>query len=197
MASELKVNKITPESNTTVTLGDPGDTIVLAGTVDGANITNVNASNLASGTVDNARLDAQLQDVAGLATTSGSFIQGNGSNFTLSAYTLPTADGTADQVLTTDGLGSVTFADAGGGGGSTISAEAFTAYFDTGTTTVGAPGPESAATVNNRAALIALMDASANNTWLLTRFDYIVLTNYSGDSSSFRFQIRKGYRTFT
>ena len=32
------------------------------------------------------------------------------------AYTLPTSDGTANQVLTTDGSGSVTFADAGGGG---------------------------------------------------------------------------------
>jgi hypothetical protein len=31
------------------------------------------------------------------------------------AYTLPTADGTANQVLTTDGSGAVTFADAGGG----------------------------------------------------------------------------------
>lgn len=33
------------------------------------------------------------------------------------AYTLPTADGSANQVLTTDGSGAVTFADAGGGGG--------------------------------------------------------------------------------
>ena len=32
------------------------------------------------------------------------------------AYTLPTADGDADQVLTTDGAGGVTFEDAGGGG---------------------------------------------------------------------------------
>jgi hypothetical protein len=32
-------------------------------------------------------------------------------------YTLPTADGTNGQVLTTDGSGAVTFADAGGGGG--------------------------------------------------------------------------------
>jgi hypothetical protein len=76
----------------------------------GANLTNLNASNLASGTVDNARLDAQLQDVAGLATTSGKIIQGDGSNFVLSAYTLPTADGSANQVLTTDGSGAVTFA---------------------------------------------------------------------------------------
>ena len=76
---------------------------------NGSNLTALNASNLASGTVANARLDAQLQDVAGLATTSGKIIQGDGSNFTLSAYTLPTADGLANQVLTTDGSGAVTF----------------------------------------------------------------------------------------
>jgi len=68
-----------------------------------------NASNISSGTLANARLDAQLQDIAGLATTSGKIIQGDGSNFTLSAYTLPTSDGSANQVLTTDGSGAVTF----------------------------------------------------------------------------------------
>ena len=36
------------------------------------------------------------------------------------SYTLPTADGTANQVLTTDGSGAVTFADAGGGGGADL-----------------------------------------------------------------------------
>ena len=41
----------------------------------------MNASNLASGTVANARLDQQLQDVAGLAVTDGNFIVGDGSNF--------------------------------------------------------------------------------------------------------------------
>jgi len=77
---------------------------------NGSNLTALNASNLASGTVANARLDAQLQDVAGLATTAGKIIQGDGSNFGLSAYTLPTSDGSASQVLTTDGSGAVTFA---------------------------------------------------------------------------------------
>ena len=38
------------------------------------------AANL-TGTVANARLDAQLQDVAGLAVTNGNFIVGDGSNF--------------------------------------------------------------------------------------------------------------------
>ncbi len=76
---------------------------------NGSALTNLNASNLASGTVPNARLDAQLQDVAGLSTTSGKIIQGDGSNFGLSAYTLPTSDGSSSQVLTTDGSGAVTF----------------------------------------------------------------------------------------
>ena len=78
--------------------------------LNGSALTALNASNLASGTVANARLDAQLQDVAGLATTAGKVIQGDGSNFALSAYTIPTSDGSANQVLTTDGSGAVTFA---------------------------------------------------------------------------------------
>ena len=40
----------------------------------------IDASQL-TGTVANARLDAQLQDVAGLGVTDGNFIVGNGSNF--------------------------------------------------------------------------------------------------------------------
>ena len=50
-----------------------------------------------------------------LATTS-SGIQTTGTVNVNGAYTLPTADGSANQVLTTDGSGAVTFADAGGGG---------------------------------------------------------------------------------
>jgi hypothetical protein len=75
----------------------------------GAALTSLNASNVSSGTLDNARLDAQLQDIAGLATTSGKIIQGDGANFVLSAYTIPTSDGTTGQVLTTNGSGAVTF----------------------------------------------------------------------------------------
>ena len=41
----------------------------------------IDASTITSGTLPNARLDAQLQDVAGLAVTDGNFIVGNGSNF--------------------------------------------------------------------------------------------------------------------
>ena len=48
---------------------------------NGSALTALNASNLASGTVANARLDQQLQDVAGLAVTEGNFVVGDGSNF--------------------------------------------------------------------------------------------------------------------
>ena len=48
--------------------------------LDGRNLTNLSAGNL-TGTVANARLDQQLQDVAGLAVTNGNFIVGDGANF--------------------------------------------------------------------------------------------------------------------
>lgn len=48
--------------------------------------------------------------------TTGKFFIGSASHSVESAYTLPTADGTANQVLTTDGSGAVTFQDASGGG---------------------------------------------------------------------------------
>ena len=41
----------------------------------------VDASKITSGTLPNARLDQQLQDVAGLAVTNGNVIVGDGSNF--------------------------------------------------------------------------------------------------------------------
>ena len=54
----------------------------IVGTTATQTLTNktIDASQL-SGTVANARLDAQLQDVAGLAVTNGNFIVGDGSNF--------------------------------------------------------------------------------------------------------------------
>ena len=63
----------------------------------------IDASQL-TGTVANARLDAQLQDVAGLAVTDGGFIVGNGSNFVLE---------TAGTARTSLGLGSAAVLTAG------------------------------------------------------------------------------------
>jgi hypothetical protein len=63
----------------------------------------IDASQL-TGTVANARLDAQLQDVAGLAVTNGGFIVGDGSNFVLE---------TAGTARTSLGLGSAAVLTAG------------------------------------------------------------------------------------
>ncbi len=69
-----------PSADRTITLPDATGTVQLTDG-SGASLTSLNASELGSGTVPNARLDAQLQDVAGLAVTNGNFIVGDGSNF--------------------------------------------------------------------------------------------------------------------
>ena len=57
------------------------------------------------------------------------------------AYTLPTSDGTNGQVLTTNGAGAVTFADAGGGG----SLDLFTENYDGTSTAPSATGTNAVA----------------------------------------------------
>lgn len=56
-----------------------GDIVTIDGTQTLTN-KSIAASQL-TGTIDNARLDQQLQDVAGLAVTDGNIIVGNGTNF--------------------------------------------------------------------------------------------------------------------
>ena len=64
-----------------------------------------------TGTIANARLDAQLQDVAGLAVTNGGFIVGDGSNFVLE---------TAGTARTSLGLGTAAITDTGTSAGNTV-----------------------------------------------------------------------------
>lgn len=66
---------------------------------------------------------------------NGTFFIGDSSNCaTNSAYTLPTTDGSANQVLTTDGAGAVSFADSSGGGTDPITVD----YATFGTVTANA-----------------------------------------------------------
>ena len=64
-----------------------------------------------TGTIDNARLDAQLQDVAGLAVTNGNFIVGDGANF------VAESGATARTSL---GLGTAAITDTGTSAGNTV-----------------------------------------------------------------------------
>ena len=74
--SEATVTGTTAEFNTALS---DGSFATLAGTETLTN-KSIDASQL-TGTVANARLDAQLQDVAGLTPTDGNFIVGDGTNF--------------------------------------------------------------------------------------------------------------------
>jgi hypothetical protein len=70
MASEINVDKITPQTGTTLELGDSGDTITVTGTLDGSGLTGLNATNLTSGTVPDARFPATLPAASGANLTS-------------------------------------------------------------------------------------------------------------------------------
>ena len=92
-----------PTADRTITFPDASGTVQLTDG-SGASLTSLNASQLTSGTVPNARLDAQLQDVAGLAVTNGGFIVGDGSNFVLE---------TGSTARTSLGLGTAATLDTG------------------------------------------------------------------------------------
>jgi hypothetical protein len=84
----------------------------LVGTIATQTLTNksIVATQL-TGTIANARLDAQLQDVAGLAVTDGGFIVGDGSNFVLE---------TAGTARTSLGLGTAAIVDTGTSAGNAV-----------------------------------------------------------------------------
>jgi hypothetical protein len=89
-----------------------GSSQELVGTTATQTLTNksIVASQL-TGTIANARLDAQLQDVAGLAVTDGGFIVGDGSNFVLE---------TAGTARTSLGLGTAAVLNTGTSAGNAI-----------------------------------------------------------------------------
>ena len=102
---QIKAAPHSESASNVLTLPSTGGDARLVSTSSTATLTNktIDASQL-SGTVANARLDAQLQDVAGLAVTDGGFIVGDGSNFVLE---------TGATARTSMGLGSSSTADTG------------------------------------------------------------------------------------
>ena len=102
-SNQTTLTVVNPTASRTITLPNASGTVQLTNG-SGASLTSLNASQLSSGTVPNARLDAQLQDVAGLAVTNGGFIVGDGSNFVLE---------TGSTARTSLGLGTAAVLDTG------------------------------------------------------------------------------------
>jgi hypothetical protein len=125
------------------------------GTLQNSGSNVLTASNIGSSV---QAYDAQLADVAGLTPTDNGVIIGNGTNFVVesgatlktslgltigtdvqaydsnltsfvNAFTLPTTDGTANQVLQTNGSGTLSFATPTGGGITTGKAIAMSMIF--------------------------------------------------------------------
>jgi len=112
--SEVKVNKISPRSGTTVTLGDSGDTVSIPSGVTLANagtVTGIPTSAL-SGTIATAQIADDAVTLAKMAPGT----DGNVISYDASGNPVAVATGNAGQVLTSAGAGAPpTFADAGGG----------------------------------------------------------------------------------
>jgi len=102
--SEIKVNAIKKRNGSTITIGESGDTITITGGAalsgSGASLTALNGSNVASGTVANARLVG-----SGSITINGSAVALGGSvtigetKPTITGVTPSTIDNTATNVV--------------------------------------------------------------------------------------------------
>ena len=101
--SEIKVNAIKKRNGSSITIGESGDTITITGGAalsgSGASLTALNGSNVASGTVANARLVG-----SGAITINGSAVSLGGSvtigetKPTITGVTPSTIDNTAQNV---------------------------------------------------------------------------------------------------
>ena len=97
--SEIKVNAIKKRNGSSITIGESGDTITITGGAalsgSGASLTALNGSNIASGTVANARLVG-----SGAITINGSAVSLGGS--VTIGETKPTITGVTPSTITND-----------------------------------------------------------------------------------------------
>ena len=58
--SQIEVDTILPQSSSTLQLGNAGSTVNITGTLDGSGLTGIDASNISSGTLADARLSSNV-----------------------------------------------------------------------------------------------------------------------------------------
>ena len=101
--SEIKVNAIKKRNGSTITIGESGDTVTITGGAalsgSGASLTALNGSNVASGTVANARLvGSGAITINGSAVSLGGSVTVGETKPTVTGVTPSTIDNTAQNV---------------------------------------------------------------------------------------------------
>ena len=102
--SEIKVNAIKKRNGSTITIGESGDTVTITGGAalsgSGASLTALNGSNVASGTVANARLVGNGSiTINGSAVALGGSVTIGETKPTITGVTPSTIDNTATNVV--------------------------------------------------------------------------------------------------
>ena len=102
--SEIKVNAIKKRNGSTITIGESGDTVTITGGAalsgSGASLTALNGSNVASGTVANARLvGSGAITINGSAVALGGSVTVGETKPTITGVTPSTIDNTATNVV--------------------------------------------------------------------------------------------------
>jgi len=101
--SQLEVDKIVPQSGTTLTIGDSGDTITIA---SGATLSgSLNADNLDSGTVPDARITGAYTGITSLTMSGDLTVDTNTLFVDASANTVGIGTNTPNYLLDVEGTG--------------------------------------------------------------------------------------------
>ncbi len=187
MASEINVDKITPQTGTTLELGDNGDTITVTGTLDGSGLTGLNATNLTSGTVPDARFPATLPAVSGANLTGIETGTAWQSSLKTSSFTAVAGQG---YFVNTTG-GAITMTLPAGSVGATIEVVDVAGTFQTNNLTITANGSEKIRGSTNNKILdgqndgLRLVYSGATNGWVVPTSNEVVsipsLTSITGN----------------
>jgi hypothetical protein len=185
--SQIEVNKIIPQTGTTVQFGEAGDTINVVGTLDGSGLTGLNASNLSTGTIPDARFPATLPAVSGANLTGIETGTAWQSSLKTSSFTAVAGQG---YFVNTTG-GAITMTLPAGSVGATIEVVDVAGTFQTNNLTIAANGSEKIRGSTDNKILdgqndgLRLVYSGATNGWVVPTSNEVVsipsLTSITGN----------------